>query len=63
MRLQREEILDKAHESSVWSLAWCPDHSLLTGSLDESVILWAVDGKGTLTKKHTFVCKACIPLL
>ncbi|KAF8059673.1 VIP3 [Scenedesmus sp. PABB004] len=47
-----------AHEEGVWAVAWLPGaHSLLTGSVDESVKLWsAADDK--LACGHTYTGQA-----
>eukprot|EP00210_Caulerpa_lentillifera_P004949 g4723.t1 len=55
MHLNRLRHVKGAHDSSVWSLSWCPDDSFLTGSLDERVVLWTHDPDGNVTKKHTFL--------
>lgn len=56
----RANVLRKvqAHDEGVWATAWVPGHhQLLTGSVDESVKLWAV-GEDKLEALHTFTGQA-----
>lgn len=49
VKLSRLAVKKDAHEDGVWSLAWTPpsasgDSTLLSGSVDETVKAWRVDG-------------------
>ena len=48
VKLSRLAVKKDAHEDGVWSLAWTPSSSgestLLSGSVDETVKTWRVDG-------------------
>ena len=49
VKLSRLAVKKDAHEDGVWSLAWTPgaggDATLLSGSVDETVKAWRVDGE------------------
>lgn len=54
MHLKEHLIEQRAHDTSIWSTAWCPNNQFLTGSLDESVKLWTEDNS-SIKKVHTFI--------
>lgn len=54
MHLSRLYVQKDAHEDGIWASAWSSNDVLLTGSVDESVMLWTEDDDG-LRRVHTFM--------
>lgn len=53
MRLSLLHRLENAHDDSVWAAAWAPGSNVLvTGSVDESVKLWAESADGLEQRHH-----------
>lgn len=59
MRLQLVQKVDNAAEDSIWTLSWVPGRKLLvTGSVDENVLIWEETGVAeavTISHVHTLV--------
>ena len=57
MRLSLLSKVENAHEDSIWAAAWSPaTHMLMTGSVDESVKMWAESAVGdSLEQRHHVV--------
>ena len=55
MRLSLLQKLENAHDDSVWTAAWAPDGTLVTGSVDESAKVWRQGGGGGLEQAHVLV--------
>ena len=41
MRLTLKERIENCHEDAVWTATWTPADTLITGSVDETVKVWA----------------------
>lgn len=54
MRLSRLHVEKEAHEDGIWATGWSANDVLLTGSVDESVMLWSEEGD-SLQRVHTFM--------
>lgn len=52
MRLTPKERIENSHEDAIWTASWTPADTLITGSVDETVKVWAPgDGNESL---HTY---------
>ena len=41
MRLTLKERIENCHEDAVWTATWTPADTLISGSVDETVKVWA----------------------
>jgi len=42
-----QKVVENAHEDSIWTTCWLDD-SIVTGSVDETVRVWSVEGERLL---------------
>ena len=55
MRVSLLTKTEDAHEDALWCVAWKPRSSaLITGSVDETVKLWALEEGGSLEIPHSY---------
>jgi len=59
MRLTLKERVEDCHEDAIWTASWTPADTLISGSVDETVKIWApgdsVESQHTFTGKPTSI--------
>jgi WD repeat-containing protein 61 len=52
MRLTLKERVENCHEDAIWTASWTPAETLISGSVDETVKIWAPGD--SVESQHTY---------